>query len=344
MKVNRFVLIGVILFNVVLLYGCFNIFSPLFSDPKDQDLSGLWDINFLVEMGNYYSDIGDYENARKFYSRALEINPTNADALIGIANCEFFLVFPRTNIMGFYEEISSNYNQYTNTYDFIQVYLTNEKFQRVSHIISRNLYIVVSGQSDKKYLTNDDNLHFSFAIFNKVNSFFRVFDFNGDGRVGMDDLTYELIKTNELSVELLNTLLFNGESVNKSMSLYFSEGRKSLNSLIFITNKFSSKESSIEVQILKAFVELDLQITNIYTNFMRSYNFYSSMYNRIVSLLTNNGIPLGYATNIDRLTNSLSIQNYSTFDNADITNILTTDNTDAWDILTNYIDLNRLTN
>lgn len=93
MKVNRFILIVVIVFNVVLLYGCFNIFSPLFSDPKDQDLSGLWDINFLVEMGNYYSDIGDYENARKFYSRALEMNPTNADALIGIANCEFFLVF-----------------------------------------------------------------------------------------------------------------------------------------------------------------------------------------------------------------------------------------------------------
>lgn len=339
-------LVLTIFFLLVFLYGCFNVFSPLFSDPRQQDLSNIWDVNYLVEMGDYYADVGDYESAKKFYTRALEINPTNARALIGVANCEFFSVFSRTNIIGFYQEISSNYSQYTNTYDFIQIYLTNEKFFRVSHRISRNLYIVISGLSDDKSLTNDDNLHLSFAVFNKINSFYDVVDFNRNGKVDPDDLTYEFIKNIDsgVGVDLLNALLFNGEKVVKLMDSYFFESKKCMNSLIFITNKFSSKSSSVEVQILKAFVELDIQMTNAYTNFMKSYTFYSSMYKRIVVLLTNNGIPLEYATNITRLTNSLNIQDYSTFDDKEITNILYVDLTNGWNILTNYIDLNKLTN
>jgi hypothetical protein len=66
------------------------------------------------------------------------------------------------------------------------------------------------------------------------------------------------------------------------------------------------------------------------------------MYNRIIELLNKNGI--SNVNSIFDLTNALSITNYDTFDYTDITNILSTNDSAAWDILTNYLDINRLTN
>ncbi len=76
---------------MVFVGGCFNIFSPLFLDPKNNDLSQIYDPIFLTEMGDYYANLGDYIIYRKFYSRVLELNPTNSRALIGLANCAFSL-------------------------------------------------------------------------------------------------------------------------------------------------------------------------------------------------------------------------------------------------------------
>jgi hypothetical protein len=66
------------------------------------------------------------------------------------------------------------------------------------------------------------------------------------------------------------------------------------------------------------------------------------MYNRIIELLNKNGI--SNVNSIFDLTNALSITNYDTFDYTDITNILSTNDSAAWNILTNYLDINRLTN
>ncbi|MEN2998554.1 MAG: tetratricopeptide repeat protein [Brevinematia bacterium] len=347
----RRVRLGLIILIIIGLYGCFNVFSPLFVDPATQDLSTIGSVNFLNDMGDYYADIGDYETAKKFYQRALEIDPSSSRALIGIANCEMFSIIPRTNIVSFYERTSKDISSImsnSNYSDLVEYYVTNETYYQSANTISSNLYIVITGKSDNKLLTNDDNLHFSFSIFNKINSFFVSLDTDDNGKINSNDLLYNFLKkmTNSLESNFIipNEFIIMGHVIKSGMNTFFFEGQKSIRSLSFVTNKLNSKDSSIEVQILKAFKDLDTQITNVYTNFTRYHNFYVNMYNRIVELLTNNGIPIEIATNITKLTNSLNVTNYATFDNEDITNILTTNNSSAWDILTNYLDLNKLTN
>lgn len=344
----RKILVVLMVIGLFLVYGCFNVFSPLFSDPSGQDLSNISDINFLNDMGDYYADLGDYTTAKKFYERALEINPKSSRALAGIANCELFQIVPRTNILGFYETISSNASNLSNYSDFIDYYVTNSLYFNISRIISSNLYIIITGNSDNKSLTDDINVHFNFSVFNKIHSFFLSLDSDNSGNISTNDLAYRFIKemtnSSDSNFVLPNDLILAGDKIDYSMRILLSEGQKSIKSLSFITNKLNSKENSIEVQILKAFSDIDTQLTNVYTNFYRYYSFYNSMYNKIIELLTNNGISLDIATNIDRLTNALSISNYATFDYQEITNILNTNQSDAWNILTNYLDLNRLTN
>ncbi|MGC8963829.1 MAG: hypothetical protein ACP5KI_00460 [Brevinematia bacterium] len=345
---KMYLMLLVMILVLFIVGGCFNIFSPLFVDPRSNDLSQLYDEKFLVEMGDYYADIGDYITAESFYARALEINSSNSRALIGVANCALFSVVPRTNILGFYSNIISNFNNLSNYYEFIDMYVTNQNYYKVSEEISKYVYLVISGASDNKYLTNDYNLHFSFSVFNKIYTFFLTFDSNFDGKVSTNDLVYNFIKSitnlSDTNLNLPNDFLLEGKIIKKSMDIYFKKSKESLDSLRFISNGLNSSSNSIDVQIYNIFEEVDRQITNVYTNFIKYYNFYSDMYNRIVYLLTNNGISFDIATNISRLTNSLSITNYYIFDNKDITNILNTNDVDSWNILTNYIDLNRLTN
>lgn len=333
-----------------LTLGCVNIFSPLFLDPAGQDPSNLSDVNFLNDMGDYYADIGDYTTAKKFYQRALEINPRSSRALIGIANCELFSLVQRTNIIGFYHEVSSNIAQIANSNlsGFVDYFVSNQRFFKVARVVSSNLYIVITGNSDNPSLSNNDNLHLSFSIFNKINSFHIALDSNKDDAITTNDTLYvfllDTLKQFDTNSAIPNEFILGGDYIDTGMRAFFREGKKSIESLSFVTNKFNSKESSLEAQILKTFVDVDAQLTNVYTNFLKTYEFYLSMYRRIVELLTNNGIPLYIATNTTKLTNSLNITNYSNFDNKDITNILTTDNINAWNILTNYLDLNKLTN
>lgn len=333
---------------VVLIGGCFNVFSPLFVDPKENDLSQIYDQSFLVEIGDYYANLGDYITAESFYSRVLEINPTNSKALIGLANCAIFSIVPRTNILSFYSNINDTFTRSSNYYDFIDAYVTNQSYYKATEKVSKNLALIISGGSDDKSLTNDDNLHFSFAIFNKIYSFFLVFDSNFDDEVSSNDVMYnfvkEIPKLSESNLNLPNTFLFVGSDIENAMKVYFREANKCIASLVFISNKLNSSSDSIEVKIYNTFREIDQQITNAYTNFYKYYDFYTSMYDKIVYLLTNNGIPLEIATNIDRLTNSLSISNYYNFDEKDITNIIITNDSEAWNILTNYLDLGILTN
>lgn len=332
------------------LYGCFNVFSPLFLNPTESDLSTIIDVNFLNYMGDYYADMGDYTTARKFYTRVLEIDSKNSKALIGIANCDLFSIVPRTNIIGFYQGIYSNFLISSNYLDFFNSYITNKLYFKVSESISRNLYFVTRGYSDDLSFTNDGNLHLNFAIFNKIYSIFAFLDSNHDKEVNTNDRVYNFVSdmanTNSETFEIVKNFVFDGEVIKSSMLLFFGKSKQSIFSLQIVTNIFSSSESSIEVQVLRAFLDIDTQLTNVYTNFLRYYNFYSEMYNRIVYLLTNNGISFDVATNITRLTNAFgaNIDNYATFDNKDITNIISTNDSSAWDILTNYLDLGRLTN
>ncbi len=335
---------------LIFFYGCVNVFSPLFLDPSKGDLSSLSDVNFLNYMGDYYADIGDYDTARKFYQRVLEIDPKNSKALIGIANCDLFLIIPRTNIIGFYQSIYSNFSSSSNYLEFFNYYITNSIYFDVFKSISMNLYVVINGLSDDLSLTNDGNLHFNFAVFNKIYSIFAFLDSSYDGKIDTNDEVYNFVadmtNSNSNDVDIINRYIFYGGSIKKAMDLYFAKAIQSRVSLIFVTNKFVSRDSSIEVEIFKAFQDIDLQVTNIYTNFLRYYNFYTTMYNRMVYLLTNNGISFDIATNITRLTNAFgdNVSNYANFDNSDLTNILNLSDPSAWDTLTNYLDINRLTN
>ncbi|MCX8096931.1 MAG: tetratricopeptide repeat protein [Spirochaetes bacterium] len=336
-----------VILTLILLGGCYNIFSPLFQDPANQDLNTISDINFLNDMGDYYSDLGDYITAKKFYQRALAINPNSSRALIGVANCEIFLVISRTNILGFYNEIASSDFPESNYSDFIDKFVTNSKYYSAIRVVSANLGKIISGNSDNPNLTNDINLHFNFSVFNKLNGFLLALDSDNSGEITSNDTIYNFLKRMTISFDdpmMINDYIFFGDAIDSAMKTFFREGNKSIKSLVFITNTLKSGENAIETQLLNTFISIDIQITNVYTNFLRYHNFHKQMFNRIVFLLTNNGIPLVYATNIERLTNALSISNYAVFDNETITNILTTNNSDAWSILTNYLNLNALTN
>ncbi|MCX8028929.1 MAG: tetratricopeptide repeat protein [Brevinematales bacterium] len=335
--------------SVFWLYSCYNIFSPLFVDPSEEDISKISDVNFLNDMGDYYSELGNYATAKKYYERALQINAKSARALVGTASCEIFLLFSRSNVIGFYEEVSHVFSSISNYDRFIDYYITNTKYYSSSRIVSRNLYAVISGNSDNLLLKSDDNLHLTFSVFNKLYSFFVALDSNSDNVVSGNDRVYTFIKhmtnSSDPNFVLPNDFVFHGDEVNNAMLTFFDEGKKSIDSLVFITNKFKSAPDSIEMKILDVFISIDVQVSNIYTNFLRYYDFYNSMYNRIVFLITNNGIPLEYATNLHRLTNAMRvISNYSTFDGRDITNILNTDISNAWNILINYLDIKILTN
>lgn len=336
-----------VILPLIFLGSCYNIFSPLFQDPANQDLNTISDINFLNDMGDYYSDLGDYLTAKKFYQRALTINPNSSRALIGIANCEVFLVIPRTNILGFYNEIASNDSPKSSYSDFIDKFVTNSKYYSAIRVVSANLGKIISGNSDNPNLTNDINLHFNFSVFNKLNGFLLALDSDNSREITSNDTVYNFLKRMTTSSDdpmTINEYIFSGDAIDSAMKIFFHEGNKSIRSLVFITNSLKSGENAIETQILNTFVLIDSQITNVYTNFLRYYNLHKQMLNRIVFLLTNNGIPSMYATNITRLTNALRVTNYANFDNQDITNILTANNNDAWNILTNYLNLEALTN
>jgi|GEM_PF-3192558 len=333
-----------ILFSFTLV-GCFNVFSPMFKDPTSSDLSNEYDVTYLVEIGDHYADIGDYINAKRFYERALEVNPTNARALIGVATCEFFSIVPRTNFIEFYSNVSSNTSS-SNYVDFINKFVEDSKYYQVSKVIRDNLYIIISSNSDDKRLADDINIHLNFSLFNKVFSLFDALDSDRNLTVDTNDIVYRFIldmtNSSNTNFVLSNDLLFLGDEITKSFQRYFSLGMQTKNSLLFISNKLLSSSNSIEVQLYNAFDELDTQLTNIYTNYYEKYSFYLNMYNRITDLLKKNGI--SNVNSIFDLTNALNVTNYQNFDYTDITNILTTNDSDAWDILTNYLDLNKLTN
>ncbi len=326
------------------LSGCFNIFSPLFVDPLTSDLSNVYDTSYLVEIGEYYADMGDYINAKKFFERALQINPTNSRALIGMANCEFFSIVPRTNFIDFFNKITSNTNT-SNYVDFINVFVEDSKYYSASKVIRNNLYIIVSGQSDNPKLSDDINVNLNFSLFNKIFSIFYAADSDKNNIINTNDIVYKFLidMTNSLDTNLIiNDFLFLGNEIVKAIDEFFTLGSQSKNSLLYISNKLKSSENSLEVQLYKVFNEVDTQISNIYTNYLVKYSFYLDMYNRIIDLLNKNGI-----SNVDSifdLTNALNITDYSTFDYEEITNILITNDSAAWDILTNYLDINKLTN
>ena len=327
------------------LSGCFNIFSPLFVDPSASDLSNEYDVSYLVEIGEYYADMGDYINAKRFFERALQINPTNSRALIGMANCEFFSIIPRTNFIDFFNKITSNTNT-SNYLDFINVFIEDSKYYSASRVIRNNLYIILSGQSDNPKLSNDINVNLNFSLFNKIFSIFYALDSDKNNIVNTNDIVYKFLieMTNSSDTDFIipNDFLFFGREITKAIKEFFSLGLQSKKSLLYISNRLSSSENSLEVQLYKAFNEVDTQISNIYTNYTEKYTFYLDMYNRIIELLNKNGI--SNVNSIFDLTNALSITNYDTFDYTDITNILSTNDSAAWDILTNYLDINRLTN
>ncbi len=339
---KHLVILMIIFIFSVLVTNCVNIFTPLFPEP--QDLSSINDVEYLVNMGDYYANLGDYEKAYRFYSKALEIQDNHTRALIGIANCEFFKVVNRTNLLSFAEELSSNLEGRSNYMDFVDYFITNSNYYSAFGKISKYTYRVISGDSSDKSQASNINLHFLFAIVNKIYSLYYSLDSDQNNIVNSNDVTYSLLKdliNSDSNYILPNKFIFSGGDIHKGLNEFFILGKLSIESLTFITNKMLSKENSIETSILSSFVSIDSEISNRVSIFYNHYYLYLDMSNRIYQLLAENGIS---NASFERLTNALRITNYANFDGTDITNILSTNNSEAWNILTNYLDINLLTN
>ncbi len=160
-------------------------------------------------------------------------------------------------MLSFYSNVIKNFTESSNYYDFINTYVTNENYYKLTERISRNLYIVISGNSDNRYLTNDYNLHFSLVYLTKSTVSFLYLDSNLDGKVSTNDMMYNFIRdiTNlsEPNSSLPNEFLFFGKDIENSMKVYFREASECLNSLKFISNKLSSSSNSIEVPSIQCF-------------------------------------------------------------------------------------------
>ncbi len=241
--------LGVLVFAVVFIGACENVFSPVFSNESSDDLSVL-----LAEAESKMNDM-DYEGAYKIYQRILQSDPYNAVALEGVSTAYLYknfsmedLVDTITNMMSFE---SSTDSAGTNSF----FYMVNQnKLYDVSSFVSSNLGLIVHGLSDGSIESNDITVGLNFVMFNTIYGAFWAWDTSEDGKIDTNDY---ITITEGLEVLTNTNILIQISQMTNHLMMGIREVDESLEVLSVVSQRVVSEQS---IEIVNSFHDFALSL------------------------------------------------------------------------------------